>query len=189
VGIGGSVPLRSGWGRAVKLLSSFPEAIALVGVGALGGFYVPPLVHPPLEVRVEAGMTTSTKNADAEYKPGAYFACRIAADASAYENRFDEIKGKGPAEAYARTTSEQAFGLRIAEDGKSIAISTGTTPFDASQAAGSAIPITLSGHIVTATGDVILHAQVNSIEGQLKHSRYEKRVGDLEEEVFGEPRT
>jgi hypothetical protein len=35
---------------------------------------------------------------------------------------------------------------------------------------------------------IVLHAQVNSIEGELKRGRYEKRLGDLEEEVFGEAR-
>ena len=35
---------------------------------------------------------------------------------------------------------------------------------------------------------IALHTQVNSIEAQLRHGRYEKRLGDLEEEVFGEAR-
>lgn len=33
-----------------------------------------------------------------------------------------------------------------------------------------------------------LHEQVNSIEAELKHGRFETRLGDLETEVFGGPR-
>lgn len=33
-----------------------------------------------------------------------------------------------------------------------------------------------------------VHEQVNSIEAELKYGRYEKRLGDLEEKVFGAPR-
>ena len=36
---------------------------------------------------------------------------------------------------------------------------------------------------------IALHTQVNSIEAQLRHGRYEKRLGDLEEEVFGQVRS
>ena len=86
--------------------------------------------------------------------PGAYFACHIATDASAYEDRFDRGNGER-ARAYARTTAEQAFGLRVSDDGKSIEIVTGTTPFDAAQATGRSIPITLNGNITVATGDVM----------------------------------
>ena len=35
---------------------------------------------------------------------------------------------------------------------------------------------------------IVLHAQVNSIEDELKRGRYGKRVADLEEEVFGAAR-
>jgi division protein CdvB (Snf7/Vps24/ESCRT-III family) len=38
-------------------------------------------------------------------------------------------------------------------------------------------------------GDIArLLDQVNSIEAQLKHGRYETRLGNLEEKVFGAPR-
>ena len=33
-----------------------------------------------------------------------------------------------------------------------------------------------------------LHEQVNSIEAELKHGRYETRLGNLEQKVFGAPR-
>jgi len=33
-----------------------------------------------------------------------------------------------------------------------------------------------------------LHTQVNSIETELKHGRYEVRLGELETKVFGAPR-
>jgi hypothetical protein len=33
-----------------------------------------------------------------------------------------------------------------------------------------------------------LHTQVNSIEAELKHGRYETRLGNLETKVFGAPR-
>jgi hypothetical protein len=33
-----------------------------------------------------------------------------------------------------------------------------------------------------------LHTQVNSIESELKHGRYEVRLGNLETKVFGGPR-
>ncbi len=33
-----------------------------------------------------------------------------------------------------------------------------------------------------------LHTQVNSIETELKHGRYEPRLGNLETKVFGAPR-
>jgi hypothetical protein len=33
-----------------------------------------------------------------------------------------------------------------------------------------------------------LHTQVNSIETELKHGRYEVRLGNLETKVFGAPR-
>lgn len=37
-------------------------------------------------------------------------------------------------------------------------------------------------------GDVAaVHAQINSIERQLRDGRHETRIGDLEEEVFGNP--
>jgi hypothetical protein len=35
---------------------------------------------------------------------------------------------------------------------------------------------------------IALHMQVSSIEAQLKHGRYEQRLGNLEEKVFGAPR-
>jgi hypothetical protein len=35
---------------------------------------------------------------------------------------------------------------------------------------------------------IALHMQVNSIEAQLKLGRYEQRLGNLEEKVFGAPR-
>ena len=35
---------------------------------------------------------------------------------------------------------------------------------------------------------IALQTQVNSIEGQLKHGRFETRLGDLETKVFGAPR-
>jgi len=39
-------------------------------------------------------------------------------------------------------------------------------------------------------GDIArVQDQVNSMEQQLKYGRYEKRLGDLEEEVFGEARS
>jgi hypothetical protein len=38
-------------------------------------------------------------------------------------------------------------------------------------------------------GDIArVQEQVNSIEAQLKHGRYEQRLGKLEEEVFGKAR-
>lgn len=38
-------------------------------------------------------------------------------------------------------------------------------------------------------GDIArVHEQVNSIEGQLRHGRYEVRLGDLEEKIFGSAR-
>jgi len=38
-------------------------------------------------------------------------------------------------------------------------------------------------------GDIAhVHEQVTSIETELRYGRYEKRLGDLEEKVFGEPR-
>jgi hypothetical protein len=38
-------------------------------------------------------------------------------------------------------------------------------------------------------GDIArVHEQVNSIEAQLKHGRYETRLADLEEKVFGAAR-
>ena len=38
-------------------------------------------------------------------------------------------------------------------------------------------------------GDIArVHEQVNSIEAQLKHGRYETRLGNLEEKVFGSAR-
>jgi predicted nucleic acid-binding Zn-ribbon protein len=42
---------------------------------------------------------------------------------------------------------------------------------------------------VELKGDIArVQEQVNSIEAQLKHRRYEQRLGKLEEEVFGEAR-
>jgi hypothetical protein len=35
---------------------------------------------------------------------------------------------------------------------------------------------------------VALHTQVNSIERQLRETKTEIRLGDLEEKVFGQPR-
>jgi hypothetical protein len=38
-------------------------------------------------------------------------------------------------------------------------------------------------------GDIAsVREQVNSIEAELKHGRYETRLGNLEEKVFGAPR-
>ena len=38
-------------------------------------------------------------------------------------------------------------------------------------------------------GDIArVHEQVNSIEAELKHGRYETRLGNLETKVFGTPR-
>ena len=42
--------------------------------------------------------------------------------------------------------------------------------------------------MVTKEQVIALHAQVNSIEAELKSTRVETRLGDLETKVFGAPR-
>ncbi len=46
----------------------------------------------------------------------------------------------------------------------------------------------LEDRMATKEQIVALHAQVNSIEAELKHGRYETRLGNLEGKVFGSPR-
>ena len=47
----------------------------------------------------------------------------------------------------------------------------------------------LEDRMATKEQMIALHTQVNSIEAQLKHGRYETRLGNLEEKVFGEARS
>ncbi len=47
----------------------------------------------------------------------------------------------------------------------------------------------LEDRMATKEQIVALHAQVNSVEAELKHGRYEVRLGKLEEKVFGAPRS
>ena len=46
----------------------------------------------------------------------------------------------------------------------------------------------LEDRMATKEQIVALHAQVNSIEAQLRDTKIETRLGDLEEKVFGAPR-
>lgn len=46
----------------------------------------------------------------------------------------------------------------------------------------------LRNEMATKDQVIALHAQVNSIEVELKHGRYESRLGKLEDKVFGAPR-
>lgn len=46
----------------------------------------------------------------------------------------------------------------------------------------------LEDRMATKEQIVALHAQVNSIEAQLRDTKIETRLGNLEEKVFGAPR-